>query len=154
MEIVSSSISRSPSPVAFQALTSPNQTKKERKRADIDSRSSKSPQLKTRGLNKKVNQNQETVENVQQLRKLPPLPKNNQQYCKLTGEREIELSNIENSLMNNNYKSVSSQLQNNFNVIEHKKLKKKISLSKEGSRFSKQNASLGDDDSDESEKWF
>ena len=153
MEIdASSSISRSPSPVAFQDLISQNQTKKEIKRAEIDYTSSKSPQLKTRGLNKKMNKNQETIENTQQLRKLPPLPKTNQQYCKLIGEREIELSNIENSLKNNDYKSVPSQ--NNFNVIEHKKLKKKISLSKEGSRFCKQNASLGDDDSDESEKWF
>lgn len=137
--------------------------------ADNDSRSP-SPilQFKTKVVNKINILNQEQVDIAQQLRKLPPLPKSiHQTYRnKLLEEKEIELINIENNLKKENSKNISNQFQNkvinNAYINQHNKIKKKNSQqpiaknshAKDGSRLTKQSASLGDDDSDENDKWF
>ncbi len=165
----SSSISRSPSPRNFQNFNNNNQKNgKKTTVSDIfikrDSRSP-SPILQYNSKsNNKINQVYQNpdAEVVQQLRKLPPLPKSIQQTFKnrIFDENEIELLNFDNDFtkdsIRTNHKGQSKQ-QNKSNTKQIQQTNTKISSSnlKEISRLTKQSASLGDDDdSDENEKWF
>jgi hypothetical protein len=168
----SSSISRSPSPSHFQSLNNNNQKKgKKTNVSDIfikrDSRSP-SPILQYNSkTNNKINLVYQNQDVVQQLRKLPALPKSMQQTLKnrIFDENEIELINFENDFTNDKCKKdpirtnpKGQSIQQNICKTKHvQQTNTKISSSnlKDISRLTKQSASLGDDDdSDENEKWF